>query len=141
MCTLYAQGWSCKATNSSLVRNPGVDGCVIALLAPFLVLATRFSAWWGWVAPLFLVVAFLLGRKVGREGYDRVAETFGVLPSRNVRDNRRQATFILVVSGALCGLGYLFDLESARVALLTGLCASFLISGLRLMREWNERHR
>lgn len=123
------------------MTRPGIDGCVIMAIAPLLGVAFLVRRWNGWFFPMVIVAAVLLRHKVSREGYQRVTETFGLLPSLDWGDNLRQGAFVAAVSGVLYGLGRLFGPEQALVSLLVGISASLVFTGVRLMVEWNARHR
>ena len=70
----------------------------------------------------------------GRETYQHVAETVGMLPSLNAKDNLYQGIFVLVISLAAFGVGRTQkDTELGLIYLFFGLLSSGLISGFFLL--------
>ncbi len=70
-----------------------------------------------------------------QSGYETFAQTVGVVPSLNVRDNLYQGIFVAVCTLllALGGLLMFRSIEAALVGALIGLIGSGLLSGLVLM--------
>lgn len=66
--------------------------------------------------------------------YQSVAETVGMVPSLNKKDNLYQGIFVLVISllSFLIGVG-LGGLQIGMIFLLMGLTGSGLVSGVVLM--------
>lgn len=69
-----------------------------------------------------------------QSNYQTVAETVGMLPSLNKKDNLYQGIFVLVISLVSFLIGVMVGgLEVGLVFLLLGLIGSGLLSGLVLM--------
>jgi len=70
----------------------------------------------------------------GMDNYQTVAETVGMVPSLNAKDNLYQGVFCLAVTLLAALLGWIgFGGTGAGVGAIIGLIGSFLVSGIILM--------